>query len=298
LVGQAEKGIRVVVFDSASFLQPRRGRIAKTDRLDAEGMARILRTWLSGDTSVARDVRVPTIEEEDAKRISRERKTLVIERTRIIGRIKGLCALHGLKVAGKMIGKRWAETLGEQLTGDGRSLPPFLQRELQRLLRRYEFIGEQIREVEQESAAAVSDPGSGFPKKEKVIRLATLGGIGPTSATLLVAEVFHRTFESRRHLASFLGLAPSPHASGETTRDRGINKAGSKLARQTLVELAWAWLRYQPASKLSLWWRERFGGNGMRARKVGIVALARKLAIALWRFVEDGLIPEGATVKA
>jgi len=225
-------------------------------------------------------------------------RDLFTERTRIIGCIKCLCALQGLKVGGKMIGKRWAQTLGEQLTGDGRLLPPFLRCELERLLRRYEFIGELVREVERDAATAVSTAESSFPHKDKVMRLATLGGIGATSATLLVAEVFHRSFESRRHLASFLGLAPSPHASGDVSRDRGINKAGCKLARQTLVELAWSWLRYQPGSGLSLWRRMRFGGQGMRGRKVGIVALARKLAIALWRFVEDGVVPEGATLKA
>jgi transposase len=113
----------------------------------------------------------------------------------------------------------------------------------------------------------------------------------------LVAEVYHRNFESRRHLASFVGLAPSPYASGDVSRNRGISKAGTKLARQTLVELAWSWLRYQPESALSAWWRERFAGAGMRGRKVGIVALARRLAIAFGRFLEDGLMPEGATLK-
>ena len=124
-----------------------------------------------------------------------------------------------------------------------------------------------------------------------------LAAVGETTATVFVAEVYHRSFETRRHVASFVGLAPSPYTSGDTIRDRGISKAGTKLARQTLVELAWFWLRYQPNSKLSLWWHERFGGTGMRGRKIGIVALARKLAIALWRFVEEGVIPEGATLK-
>ena len=125
--------------------------------------------------------------------------------------------------------------------------------------------------------------------RDKVHRLAKLGGIGETSATVLVAEVYHRSFLTRRHLASFIGLAPSPYASG---------KAGTKLARQTLVELAWFWLRYQPQSGLSRWWHERFAGKGIRGRKVGIVALARKLAIALWRFVEHGVVPEGALLKS
>jgi transposase len=127
--------------------------------------------------------------------------------------------------------------------------------------------------------------------------LATLGGVGRTSALLLVAEVYHRRFEDRRHLASFIGLAPTPYASGDVSRDRGISKAGTKLARQTLVELAWSWLRYPPESALSIWWRQRFAGAGMRGRKVGIVALARRLAIAFWQFLENGPVPEGATVK-
>jgi transposase len=127
--------------------------------------------------------------------------------------------------------------------------------------------------------------------------LTTLGAVGETTATVLVAEIYHRTFLTRRQVASFVGLAPSPYKSGEVDRDRGINKAGSKLARHMLVELAWFWLRYQSNSQLSQWWHSRFGNQGMRGRKVGIVALARKLAIALWRFVEDGIVPEGATLK-
>lgn len=290
-------GIRTVVFDPASFLKPRRGRWAKTDRLDAEEMTRILRSWLGGDSSVAREVRVPSVEEEDAKRLGRERKTLVNERTRLVGRIKGLCALHGIMVPGKRISRRWVAHLDEHLTGDGRPIPPHLRREIVRLLRRYAVVEELIDEVELDCQMAVSEPASSFPAKEQVRRLATLGGVGHISALLLVAEVYHRNFESRRHLASFIGLAPTPHASGDVSRDRGIGKAGSKLARQTLVELAWSWLRYQPQSALSTWWRQRFAGTGMRGRKVGIVGLARRLAIAFWRFLEDGVVPEGATVK-
>jgi transposase len=290
-------GIRTVVFDPASFLKPRRGRWAKTDRLDAEEMTRILRSWLGGDSSVARDVRIPTVEEEDAKRLCRERKTLVNDRTRLVGRIKGLCALHGIMVPGKRISRRWVAHLDEHRTGDGRPMPPYLRREIERLLRRYAVIEELIAEVELDCQMAIVEPTSPFPEKEKVQRLATLGGVGPTSALLLVAEVYHRRFDTRRHLASFIGLAPTPYASGDVSRDRGINKAGTKLARQTLVELAWSWLRYQPESALSIWWRQRFAGAGMRGRKVGIVALARRLAIAFWQFLENGLVPEGATVK-
>jgi transposase len=265
------RGIRTVVFDPASFLKPRRGRLAKTDRLDAEEMTRILRTWLSGDNAIATAVRIPTVEEQ-AKRIERERKNLVEERTRIVGRIKGLLALHGIWLSSKRINKQLRGRLGTMVTGDGRRLSPFLHRDIERMIRHYEFICSQLAEAEADRKLALTDETSSFPHRDKVRRLATLGAVGETTATVLVAEVFHRTFETRRHLASFIGLAPSPYASGDVSRDRGINKAGTKLARQTLVELAWSWLRYQPNSKLSLWWHERFGGMGMRGRKVGIVA--------------------------
>lgn len=291
------RGIRTIVFDPASFLMPRRGRRAKTDRIDAEGMTRTLRTWLSGDREVAHDVFIPSIKQEDAKRIERERKYLVEERTSIVGRIKGLLALHGIWLTSKRIGKGLRERLDTMRTGDGRPLAPFLRRDIERMLCHYDFVSQQIEEVVADRKEALADKSGCFPHTDKVQRLATLGAVGETTATVLVAEVYHRSFETRRHVASFVGLAPSPYNSGDTNRDRGINKAGTKLARHTLVELAWSWLRYQPNSKLSLWWHERFGGRGMRERKVGIVALARKLVIALWRFVEQGVVPEGATLK-
>jgi transposase len=291
------RGIRTVVFDPASFLMPRRGRRAKTDRLDAQGMTRTLRSWLSGDREVAREVLIPTVEQEDAKRIERERKYLVEKRTGVVGRIKGLLALHGIWLSGKRIGRGLRQRLDTLKTGDGRPLAPFLRRDIERMLNHYDFVSQQIEEVVADRKQALANRSGCFPHADKVEQLATLGAVGETTATVLVAEVYHRTFETRRHVASFVGLAPSPYNSGDTDRDRGINKAGTKLARHTLVELAWSWLRYQPNSKLSLWWQERFGGMGMRERKIGIVALARKLAIALWRFVEQGVVPEGATLK-
>ena len=203
------RGIRTIVFDPASFLKPRRGRPAKTDRLDAEEMTRILRTWLSGDRAVATAVRIPTVEEEDAKRIERERKNLVEERTRIVGRIKGLLALHGIWLSSKRIGKGLLGRLDTMMTGDGRPLPPFLRRDIGRMIRHYEFICDQIVEVEADRHTALNDETSSFPQRDKVRRLTSLGAVGVTTATVLVAEVFHRSFETRRHLASFIGLAPS-----------------------------------------------------------------------------------------
>ena len=291
------RGIRTIVFDPASFLLPRRGRLAKTDRLDAEGMTRTLRAWLSGDRRVAREVRIPTVDEEDAKRIERGRKSLVQQRTRIVARIKGLLALHGIRLPSKGIGKVLQASLPTLQTGEGRPLGPFLLGDIGRMLQHLAFINEQIAGVEADRRRALTEATSSFPCRDKVMRLTMLDGIGETSATTLVAEVYHRAFPTRRHVAAFMGLAPSPYASGAVSRDRGISKAGSKLARTTVVELAWMWLRYQPASQLSQWWHERFGDKGMRGRKVGIVALARKLAIALWRFAEHGVVPEGATLK-
>jgi transposase len=240
------RSIRTIVFDPASFLMPRRGRRTKTDRIDAEGMTRTLRVWLSGDQEVARDVQIPSVEQEDAKRIERERKYLIEERTSIVGRIKGLLALHGIWLASKRIGKGLRERLDTMRTGDGRPLAPFLRRDIERMLRRYDFVSQQIEEVIADRKRALADKSGRFPQAEKVQLLATLGAVGETTATVLVAEVYHRSFETRRHVASFVGLAPSPYNSGDTDRDRGINKAGTKLARQTLVELAWFWLRYQP----------------------------------------------------
>lgn len=291
------RGIDTTVFDPASFLRPRRGRVAKTDRLDAIGMCRTLRTWLSGDHSVASSVQIQSVEEEDAKRIVRERKYLVQQRGRVVSRIKGILALHGIHLPSKGIGKALAARITEIKTAEGHTIPPLARRDIERMLQCHELLCSQIAEVDAERSKLIRSLDQSFPFIEKVGRLSQMAGVGDVSATVLVAEVYHRKFKSRRHLASFIGLAPSPYASGETSRDRGINKAGTKLARQTLVELAWFWLRYQPESALTLWWKDRFGAGGMRGRKVGIVALARKIAIALWRFVEFGVIPEGAKLK-
>ena len=165
------RGIRTIVFDPASFLMPRKGRRAKTDRLDAEGMTRTLRSWLSGDREVARDVQIPTVEEEDAKRIERERKHLVEQRTSIVGRIKGLLALHGIHLTGKRIGKGLQERLDHIKTGDGRNLAPFLRRDIERMLQHYEFICNQIKAVEADRQAALADNSGKFPHREKVHRL-------------------------------------------------------------------------------------------------------------------------------
>lgn len=291
-------GIDTYVLDPASFLVSRRGKRVKTDRIDAEAMIGILKAYLAGDKSVCRVVDVPTPDEEDARRVMRERGDLVHERTRTISRIRGLLALQGIQSVKAISGGDWSKQLDDMRTGDGRLLPPNLRRQIERCFGRLELLNEQIKSIERDRADVILDEASTFPCREKALRLEQLKGIGANSAVMLVAEVFCRKFESRRHVAAFLGLAPAPYASGDVSRDQGISKAGNHGTRVLMVELAWCWLRYQPSSELAVWYRNRFKGNGGRAAKVGIVALARKLLIALWRFVETGLVPQGAELRA
>tara|TARA_R110000787_G_scaffold197498_1_gene308786 strand:+ start:129 stop:1265 length:1137 start_codon:yes stop_codon:yes gene_type:complete len=292
-----DRGIDTTVLDASSFLVSRRGRRVKTDRVDVEAMAFVLKAYLLGDKSVCRPVRIPSPEEEDAKRITRERTQLVKERTRNVNRIRALLNLQGIRNVRGLWGGDWQRWLSQIRTGDGRPLGRCLLRELGRQFERLELVTVQLRTLEKERAA-IAAREQNIPCGEKVAMLTQLCGVGEGGAATLVTEVFHREFRNRRHLASYLGLAPSHYASGETSRDQGINKAGNKPARVMMVELAWCWLRYQPQSRLAQWYRSRFTEKTGRSRKVGVVALARKLAIALWRFVEEGLVPEGAKLKS
>lgn len=290
-------GIETYVLDPASFLVSRRGRRAKTDRIDVEAMALRLKTYLAGDRSVCRAVSIPSPEEEDAKRLSRERTQLAAEKTRHTNRIRGLLSLHGIREVKGLWGGDWANALCDLRTGDGRELGTYLRAEITREFERLRLVLCHMKALDADRHAALTQESSAFPQRHKAEALTRLAGIGQISATALAAEVFHRRFQSRKHLASYLGLAPTPYASGDSERDQGISKAGNQPARTLLVELAWCWLRHQPDSSLAQWYRRRFGEHGKRARKVGIVALARKLAIALWRFVEIGLVPEGARLS-
>ena len=291
------RGIDTYVLDASSFLVSRRGRRAKTDRIDVEAMAFTLKAYLAGDRSVCRTVEVPAPEAEDTKRLSRERTQLTRERTRHVNRIRGLLTLHGIRAVKGLFGSAWREALDALVTGDGRALGPFLRAELAREFERLHLVLDHVRQLDAERRAATA-AATAFRDAPKVERLVTLAGVGEIGATVLVAEVFHRSFQNRKHLASYLGLTPSPYTSGESHREQGISKAGNKPARTLLVELAWCWLRYQPGSGLADWYRRTYGPQSTRARKVGIVALARKLAIALWRFVEQGVVPAGAVLSA
>jgi transposase len=288
-------GIAAYVLEPTSILVNRRARRAKTDRLDAEGMLRVLATWLAGDRQVCSMVRVPTPAEEDAKRPHREREHLVQDRLRIENRIEALLFTQGIR--GRPSLRSWGRDMVELRTGDGRALPPLLRTELDRLRRRLVLVLELIRELEAERAAAIA-AAADDAMVQKIIVLQRIRGIGPNFAAVLVREVLYRSFANRRQLASYVGITPMPYQSGGMDRDRSISRAGNPRARTTLIQLAWLWLRYQPGSTLATWFRERVGTLQGRTRRIAIVAMARKLLIALWRYVETGVIPDGVEIRA
>jgi transposase len=242
-------------------------------------------------------VRVPAPADEDARRTHRERQNLLKERGRHVNRIKGLCAQQGV-YGYEPIRRDRHEQLARLVTGDGRPLPPRLRAEIGRELRRLELVLEQIGAVEAERDAAASvEGGEGAGRAARIAALGRLKGIGPEIAAVLGNEVFYRRFANRRQLAAYVGLAPSPYRSGGLSRDQGLSRAGNPRARTAVVELAWLWLRNQPESPLSAWFVRRVGGLKGRIKRIMVVALARKLLVALWRYLEAGLVPEGAVLK-
>ncbi len=284
------------VIDPSSLLVNRRARRAKSDRIDAEGMLRALMAYARGERRVFAVVRVPSVDEEDFKRLHRERQQLVKERTRHVNRIKALLAGQGIYGFQPRRADAVAR-LAELRTGDGRVLAPRLEAEVRRHFDRLALVQVIIGEVEAERNALLA-PAGVSKARDKMRLLVQLRSIGPEIANVLVGEVFYRTYDNRRQLGSYLGLTSSPFNSGPVTRDQGISKAGNRRARTTMVELAWLWLRYQPASALSRWFRERVGDAKGRLKRIMIVALARKLVVALWRYLETGVVPTGAVLKA
>ena len=283
------------VIDPASLLVNRRARRAKSDRIDAEGMLRALMAYARGERRVFAVVRVPSRAEEDFKRLHRGRQQLIKERTRHVNRIKALLAGQG--IYGFQPRRADAVThLAELRTGDGHVLAPRLHAEIGRELERLALVQIMIGEVEAERNALL-EPAAAGDARDKMRLLVQLRSIGPEIASVLVGEVFYRAYDNRRQLGSYVGLTSSPFNSGAVTRDQGISKAGNRRARTTMVELAWLWLRYQPDSALSQWFRERVNGAKGRLKRVMIVALARKLLVALWRYLETGLVPTGAVFK-
>ena len=289
-------GICNYVIDPASLQVDRRARRVKTDRIDTERLLRSLMAYLRGEPKVWSVVRAPSIAEEDARRLHRERDRLVSERVQHVNRIKGLCALHGIYDYQPLRPQAMARL--EQLrTAQGISLPPRLKSEIKRELQRLELVVEMIATLEAERDAIVEDAASTHINAKKIRDLYKLKAIGPEFAAVLVGEIFHRNFNNRRQLASYIGYAPSPFQSGNVAHDQGISKAGNRKGRTTGIELAWLWLRYQPGSDLSAWFQARAGTTKGRIRRIAIVALARKLLVALWRYLETGLVPRGAVLK-
>jgi transposase len=292
------QGVRNHVIDAASLQVDRRARRAKTDGIDVEKLLRSLMAYLRGEPKVWSVVRVPTVIEEDDRRLHRERSRLINERIQHVNRIKGLLAIHGIYDYEPMRPES-IQRLERLHTAAGHSLPPHLKAEILRELQRLELVLRMIETIEAErDAIALAKSKSRHTSAKKIQHLVKLKSIGPEFATVLVGEVFYRTFDNRKQIGSYVGLTPSPFQSGSTSRDQGISRAGNAKARTTMIELAWLWLRHQPGSSLSVWFRERVGERKGRIKRIAIVAMARKLLIALWRYLETGLVPEGAALKS
>jgi transposase len=288
------QGITNHVVDSSSIEVNRRKRRAKSDALDVRKLLSMLMRYAYGERDVWRVVRVPSVEAEDQRHLHRDLETLKQERASTTTRIKGLLSSQGVRLT-------HVHKLPEQLEAlrlwDGSPLPSGLRRRLLRVYAHHQFLSEQIAALEAERRALLQSAQEA--SIEKVRQLMQLKGIGINGAWLLVMEFFGwRALKTRREVGGLAGLTPTPYQSGASAREQGITKSGNRHVRWMTTELAWSWLRYQPESTLSAWFRERFGGGGKRLRRIGIVAVARQLLIALWRFLETGVIPEGAELKA
>ncbi len=284
-----------LVVDSSSIEVNRRKRRAKTDRLDVQKLLTMLIRYEYGERKVWSVVRVPSPEEEDRRQLHRELRTLKKEKTRTTNRIKGLLANQGIRLESRL--ELSDGRLDSIRLWNGSPLPHALKSRLQREWKHVVFLKRQISDLEAERRRALQQQNSATDVA-KVRQLTLLRALGPNSSWVLVREFFGwRKFRNRREVASLSGLTPTPYDSGDTRREQGISKAGNRYVRGVAIELAWSWVRYQPESKLSRWFMERFAGAGTRARKIGIVALARRLLIDLWRFLETGVIPEGAELK-
>jgi transposase len=286
--------IKNIIVDSASLEVNRRRRRVKTDRVDLGKLLTMLIRYHSGEKKVWHVVRVPSLEQEDGRQLHRELSSLKGERTQHINRIKGLLVSQGVRLE---IKKDFPQQVSQAKLWDGSPIPPGLQARVVREFARIELVNQQIKELEAERREIIRTATD--PQTEMIRHLLGLRGIGINSAWLFVKEFFGwRQFRNRREVGALAGLTPTPHQSGDSNREQGIDKAGNRHIRAIAIEIAWAWLRLQPDSALSRWYQERFGHGNSRMRRIGIVALARKLLIALWRYLETGEVPEGAVLKS
>ena len=286
-------GVRNLMVDSSSIEVNRKARRKKTDKQDTDKLLRMLMRYDQGEEKAWSVVHVPSVEAEDHRHLHREMATLKGERTRHINRIKGFLAGQGIGIS---IGTDFLEQLEEIRLWDGSRLLPGLRTRLAREYERMQFVEAQIKELETERLELIRY--STRPDVELVRQLMYLKGLGMASAWLYVMEFFGwRKFRNRREVGALSGLTPTPYQSGESARERGISKAGNTYIRSMAIQIAWGWLRHQPKSKHTLWYQERFGQGSKRMRKIGIVALARRLLVDYWRYLETGLVPEGAELK-
>jgi transposase len=286
-------GAENFVVDSASIEVNRRHRRAKTDRRDVHKLLTMLLRHIAGERKVWSVVRVPSVADEDRRQLHRELLTTKRDRTRVINRMKGLLAGYGVRLA--LQGNVEAE-LEQARQWDASPLPAALRARLKREWQQVQYLTEQIAQLEAERRAALH--ASEEPVMEQVRQLTTLRGIGVNSAWLFVMEFFAwRDLQTPKQVGALAGLTPTPYQSGQAWRELGITKAGNGYMRTMAIEIAWGWVRFQPESLLTKWYQARFGQGSARLRKIGIVALARKLLIALWRFLRTGELPAGAVLK-
>jgi transposase len=289
-----------LVVDSASIEVNRRARRVKTDRLDGRKLLSMLWRYVGGERTVWRVVRVPSVADEDGRRLHRELDRLTKERTAHANRVRALLTLLGLghHFGRRTVAARTAMSHVATLTQrDGTPLPPHLRAEIEREGQRWALVDRQIRELE--GSRRQLGQTDTTVAAEQARQLTRLSAIGETTAWLLAQEVFAwRQIRNRREAGALVGLTPTPYASDGSQREQGVSKAGNRHVRRVLIQIAWGWLRHQPESRLSHWFQARFGHGQGRMRRVGIVALARRLFIALWRFVEFGVVPDGARLRA
>ena len=285
-------GVTNLVVDSSSIEVPRRARRAKTDRLDGEHLLRLLLRHRGGERGMWQVVQVPTREVEDARQASRGLTTLQAERTRCRNRIRSLLALHGVRSV--RFDRQFATRLTTLVDWAGAPLPPGVQG---RILATWRVL--QCVETECQAARRRErQPVHLREARTTAQRLAQLRGVAARSATILADELLTRTVRNRREVGALSGLVSAPYRSGTIQRDQGLARTGLPAVRRIAIELAWAWRRYQPRSALTQWYERRFGSGGAVARRIGIVALARRVIIALWRYAEHGVVPAGAQLKA
>jgi transposase len=290
-----DQGVINYEVDAASIEVNRRARRAKTDNIDLDKLMRTFGAFLRGEPRVCSMLHVPSPEEEDRKRRMRERDRLGKECTAHNNRIKGL--LHGQGIRDVMPLRRdFIANLDKMRTGDGLPLPARLKQEIVREHVRLCLANQQVQELERICAKELRCAVEGSPEA-KICHLISLKGIGPIGGQKTFNEVFYRSFENRRQVGSYFGLTGTPYDSGQSRREQGISKSGNRRARTIAIELAWLWVQHQPDSELSQWFRNRVGALKGRIRRINIVAVARKLMIALWRFVTTGVVPKGAVLS-